>query len=286
MILIADSGSTKTEWIVLNEKNSAAQAFTQGINPYYQQQTDIDQIIVNELLPQLPLAISQSISHIYYYGAGCSNEQTQSVVHSALSNHFKTAIIKIDHDLMAAAKALFGDQSGIASILGTGSNSCLYDGKTITANQPSLGFMIGDEGSGGQIGKELLKQFLYKELPTNLHEAFINEYGITKDSVLEHIYKKPMPNRYAASFTPFVSKHIDHNQMKDLVRSCFTEFFQRHITSYAHFGKYPLGAVGSIAYIFQQQLREVSLKFGIPISTIIQKPMEGLIAYHSTQSHD
>lgn len=281
MILIADSGSTKTEWVLLDKQQVLAELYTQGINPYFQTVDQIASIVTDELLPQLPASHISLITHVFYYGAGCSSTEKCAMVHHPLTHTFSKAQVEVDHDLLAAARAACGTQNGIAAILGTGSNSCLFDGKNIMANQPSLGFILGDEGSGGHIGKELLKQYVYSELPADLYELFIREYMLTKEIILENIYKKPMPNRYAASFTRFVGKHIAHPHMQQLVLDSFTEFFRRHIASYPDYQTYSLSAVGSVAFIFNEQLQTVANNHSVRIERIIQKPMEGLIHYHT-----
>ena len=281
MILIADSGSTKTEWVLLNGKQIIAELYTQGINPYFQSGVQIAAIVNDELLPQLPFVNAPLVTHIYYYGAGCSSSEKCEMIEQALAPFFIHAVKEINHDLLAAARAACGNEKGLAAILGTGSNSCLFDGQHIVSNQPSLGFILGDEGSGGYIGKELLKQFLYHELPADLHQLFNNQYQLTKEMVLEHIYKNSMPNRYAASFVPFVAQYIQHPYLQQLVCTSFDEFFKRHITSYTNYSSYSLSAVGSVAYVFQQQVKIVAAQYQIAIKHIFQKPMEGLIHYHT-----
>ncbi|MES2779345.1 MAG: hypothetical protein V4651_05545 [Bacteroidota bacterium] len=281
MILIADSGSTKTEWVLLEQQRVVAELYTQGINPYFQTVEQITTVITEELLPQLPITDAPLVTHLFYYGAGCSSPAKCDMVHLPLTQTFAKAIVEVDHDLLAAARAACGTNRGIAAILGTGSNSCLFDGKNIIANQPSLGFILGDEGSGGHIGKELLKQFVYSELPADLYELFIREYMLNKEIILDNIYTKPMPNRYAASFTRFAGKHISHPHIQQLVMDVFTEFFKRHISSYPDYTTYPLSTIGSVAYIFKAQLQTVARQFNVTLQQTIQKPMEGLIQYHT-----
>ena len=283
MILIADSGSTKTEWVLLDQQGIVAELYTQGINPYFQSVEQIADVIKMELLPQLPISNIPFITELFYYGAGCSSPEKCDMIREPLTLTFTNAHIDVDHDLLAAARAACGTNKGIAAILGTGSNSCLFDGKNILANQPSLGFILGDEGSGGHIGKELLKQFVYSELPADLYSLFMREYLLTKEVILENIYKKPMPNRYAASFTRFAGKHINHPHIQQLVMDSFTEFFKRHISSYPEYSTYTLSAIGSVAHIFNVQLATVANQFDITLQQTLQKPMEGLIHYH-TQS--
>jgi glucosamine kinase len=157
----------------------------------------------------------------------------------------------------------------------------LFDGKEIIANQPSLGFILGDEGSGGYIGKELLKQFMYHELPQNLHTAFAQTYQLDKDQILHKVYKEPMPNAFAASFTPFVAKHINEPSMQQLVLDTFDLFFKRHISSYSHYTSYPISVIGSVGFVFEAQLQEIAARYQTTIRTYIQKPMDGLIHFHS-----
>lgn len=280
MILIADSGSTKTEWVLLDGKPILNGLHTKGVNPYFLSVEQITHIFSTELIPHLGVDPSQ-ITEIHYYGAGCSTVEKCSMVQLPLAQYFTNAQIEVTHDLLGAARSACGHQEGIAAILGTGSNSCLFDGQNIVANQPSLGFIMGDEGSGGYIGKELLKQFLYGELPEELHQAFDQRYAITKEIVLQKIYKEPMPNTYAASFTQFVAGHIQTPAMKQLVLDAFDVFFKRHLSSYPQFTKYPISVIGSVGFVFEQQLREIASTYHTTIHQLIQKPMDGLIQFHT-----
>ncbi len=281
MILIADSGSTKTEWVVLDGKRTVSEVYTRGINPYFLSVDEISDIFKTELLTGLhPVNISD-IKAVFYYGAGCSSAEKSAMVSNPLEQFFTHARVEVMHDLLGAARAACGTTEGIAAILGTGSNSCLFNGQEIVANQPSLGFILGDEGSGGHIGKELLKQFLYGELSTELHNEFDTQYSINKEIILHKIYKEPMPNTYAASFTQFVSRHIAHPSMQQLVLNSFDAFFKRHISSYKNFTQYPISVIGSIGFVFEKQLQETAGTYGTSIHRIIQKPMEGLIMYHT-----
>jgi glucosamine kinase len=281
MILIADSGSTKTEWVLLDGKQLISEVNTQGINPYFMTSAEIGDMLKQELVPQLRETTTDAISHIYYYGSGCSSDEKCGMVATPLMHLFPEAAMNIDHDLLGAARAACGADEGIAVILGTGSNSCLFDGENIIANQPSLGFILGDEGSGGYIGKELLKQYLYHELPQVLHESFQQEYQLTKEIVLNKIYHEPTPNKYSASFTRFVSGNIIYPEMQQLVLDAFDIFFKRHISSYTQFSQYPISVVGSIGSIFEKELRQTATNYHCTIKQIIQKPMEGLIRYHT-----
>ncbi|MCU0442568.1 MAG: hypothetical protein MUE96_09230 [Bacteroidia bacterium] len=281
MKLIADSGSTKTHWVVLNNNEVVLEHHTQGINPYYQNTEAIETLLRAELIPALSPNICSALKQIFYYGAGCSSPSLCTIVENSLRSLIDNADITVNHDLLAAARAGCGNQKGIAIILGTGSNSCLYNGTDIIANQPSLGFMLGDEGSGGYIGKQLLIHYLYRELPTDLAEAFSNTYQLNKENILEHIYQKPMPNRFAASFTPFISKHLAHPYLQQLVSDAFDAFFKHHVSSYNQYQQYPLAAIGSIATVFEKQLRTTAKRYGVNISQIIKEPIQGLIQFHT-----
>lgn len=281
MILIADSGSTKTEWVLLDGKTIVTQVNTAGVNPYFLSVEQIQTLFNTTLAPNLGADVG-TIREIFYYGAGCSSSEKCEMVAQPLRNIFPNASVEVTHDLLGAARAACGHQMGIAAILGTGSNSCLFDGQNILSNQPSLGFILGDEGSGGYIGKELLKQFLYNELPTDLHQLFDEQYALTKEIVLQKVYKEPMPNTYAASFTAFVADHIHSPAMQQLVLDAFDAFFKRHLTSYPHYTQYPISVVGSIGFVFEQQLREIAARYHTTIHQLVRKPMEGLIGFHTT----
>jgi N-acetylglucosamine kinase-like BadF-type ATPase len=280
MILLADSGSTKTEWVLLQDGKPLAVVFTQGINPYFQDEHAIEQIIREELIPALRAHQLSPGLPVYYYGAGCSNEEKCAMVKRSILKHFEGAAVTVEHDLLAAARALCGTQKGIAAILGTGSNSCLFDGRNIVANNPSLGFLMGDEGSGGYIGKELLKMFVYNELDKDMRTDFIEAYHLDKEKILDEVYHRPNPNRYCASFMPFVAAHKEHHQVKELVKAAFHEFFKRHITKYEDYGHVPFHCVGSVAVIFREELEEAAKDFGVQVHRIIKNPMEGLIGFH------
>ncbi len=280
MILIADSGSTKTEWVLLDGKTILTQISTAGINPYFLSVEQISRILDEQLKPGLTIHI-QAVTEVHYYGTGCSSPEKCSLVHQPLQYIFTNATVEVEHDLIGAARAACGNNEGIAVILGTGSNSCLFDGKEILANHPSLGFILGDEGSGGYIGKELLKQFMYKELPAELHQAFDERYALTKEIILHQIYKEPAPNAYAASFTAFVADHIQTEAMQQLVLDAFDVFFKRHLSTYPNFTHYPISVVGSIGFIFEQQLREIASRYHTTIFQLVRKPIEGLITFHT-----
>ncbi|EJF08229.1 hypothetical protein [Pontibacter sp. BAB1700] len=277
MILIADSGSTKTDWRVIDADNEYEQVNTTGINPQYLDTDKIYSIFETELLPQLK---EKNISAIYYYGAGCSSPERNKRVEDALSRAFPNVPNYVDHDLLAAARALCGHKPGIACILGTGSNSCLYDGKNIIDNVTSLGFLMGDEGSGAYLGKLLIKAYMYRELPEELATSLKNRYNLTKNGILDAVYGSDIPSQYLATFAKFMYEKRKSPVIKEMIYENFEEFFERHVSKYEGFGELPVNFVGSIAFHFSDTLKLVAKKYGCHIGVIISSPSEGLIKYH------
>ncbi len=278
MILIADSGATKTCWCLCTP-DGEQYFYTQGINPYHQSAEAISSIIRTELVPNFKLKTSGF--KLFYYGAGCSSAQQKGIVERVLRENFPAARLEIDHDLLGAARALCGKEEGIAAILGTGSNSCCYDGKGITESVASLGYILGDEGSGAHIGKKFLSAFLYHELPGPIEQVFRSEYKLDKDVVLDAVYKQPLPGRFLASFTKFISKNISDPFLAGLVKNSFLDFFDHHICKYPSYKKVKTHFVGSVAFHFAGLLRQVAKEKGVTVGSILESPMEGLVRYHT-----
>lgn len=276
MILIADSGSTKTDWRIIDKEGAIAQAKTVGINPYHLQEEQIVEILRNELLPQ----IKPSVAQVHFYGAGCATETASSSVKNALSAVFAEAEIHVYTDLFAAARALCGHEPGIACIIGTGANSCLYDGKEISDNIPPLGYILGDEGSGTYIGKELLNRYLKRDMPAPLSQQFEKRYQITVADVLENTYQKPQANRYLASFSKFAFHHLKHPYIAHMIYDGFTAFFDKNICKYAHYQQYSVHFTGSIAFYYGNMLRQVANDKGVTVRNIMETPIAGLTLYH------
>ncbi|MDX1904844.1 MAG: N-acetylglucosamine kinase [Thermonemataceae bacterium] len=277
MILIADSGSSKTDWVVLDKQNTLHQFKSVGINPYFWTQEQVEEEIKKHIIPQTQ---AYKITKIYFYGAGCSTEAKKSIIFDALTNSFKNSKIFIEHDLLAAARALCGKSEGIACILGTGSNACAFDGEKITASPINLGFWLGDEGSGGWLGKSLLTAYLHKEMPEDLLTTFSNSYVISLEDVLENAYQKPFPNRYFASFTPFFSEHIGQPFIKSLIELNFKLFLEKYVLKLPAAKSLPIHFVGSVAFYFQDILKNILESFDLKKGNILQSPIEGLIMYH------
>ncbi|KAA9325433.1 hypothetical protein [Adhaeribacter soli] len=278
MILIADSGSTKTDWRLLTKDGEVGQLKTVGFNPDYQRTDGIYQELKDSLLPQM---VGKTPEKVYFYGAGCSTPKKVKEVSDALYMAFPTAEIQVEHDLLAAARGLCGTEPGLPCILGTGCNSAVYDGEKITANVPSLGFWLGDEGSGGFLGRQLLIYFLNKELPADLLEEFAQAFPeVNYSEVMERVYRKPYPNRYMASFATFIAPRNKHPFIQQLLRDGFQLFFNRQLGTYPEHKELPAHFVGSIAYYNSDILKEVAAKNQITIGRILRGPMEGLIQYH------
>ncbi|MFH1159667.1 MAG: hypothetical protein V1733_01800 [bacterium] len=279
MILIADSGSTKTFWALVVEGIEKKIIQTQGLNPYFTSPGQIKEILHEELVHNL---VCDEITDIFFYGAGCSTENNNNLVGEQLRKFFRKAGINVFHDILGAARALFGNRDGIACILGTGCNSCFYNGTEVFSEIPSLGYLFGDEGAGSSLGKKLLAKYLKKELPEELKTAFDQAYRFRLEDILNSLYNKPFPNRYLASFSPFIHAHINHPVIHDLVYFSFVEFFETHVTKYAHYASHPTGFIGSIAFYYQDILREAAASESITVSKILQSPVQGLIEYHLT----
>lgn len=277
MILIADSGSTKTDWCLIDRDNNKFNYHTEGINPYFQSMEDIIQILRAKLYWEFD---ANKLSTVHFYGAGCSSESKCEVVRKAFQTLYPRAKVQVDHDMMGAARALCSRQKGMVAILGTGSNSVLFDGENITEDVPSLGYVLGDEGSGAYIGKEILKKFVYRELSAELHEQFLNTYQLNKDDILEHVYRKPLPNRFLASFCRFAGTHIAHSAMQSVVHDAFTEFIKRHISKYSYYRETPLHCCGSVAYNFKEILARVCQEQGVILGKVEQSPVHGLTEFH------
>lgn len=276
MLIIADSGSTKTDWCIGNSKADCQIVQTGGINPFHQSSDEIGQVISSTLVPQL--GDTTGFTDIYFYGAGCI-PQKAGIVKQALLQSFPQAVAEVESDLLGAARALCNKSAGIACILGTGSNSCAYDGEKITANISPLGYILGDEGSGAVLGKRLVGDCLKHQLPEDLYRDFLREYELTPTMILDKVYRHPLANRFLASLTPFLWAHKHRQEIHALLVSCFTDFFRRNVMQYEYQGM-PVHFTGSIAYYFQEEVKEAALALDISIGNILKSPMEGLADYH------
>jgi len=280
MILVADSGSTKTDWRFLLGNGNVQSAATNGINPNYQDTDAILEVLAQHLPQQLP---GIQPEQIYFYGAGCSTEIKCSIVAAALQAIYPTAKITVMSDVVAAARGTCGYGKGIACILGTGSNSCLFDGEKITLQMPCLGFTLGNEGSGSYLGKNFMRLYLNHELPADLDQAFQASYPETPAEILQRVYNDPFPNRYLASFARFLFAQKQHPWVSELVTESFREFFRFTVCKYPNYQNISTHFVGSIAFYFADLLKETAASRNIRLGNILQSPMEGLIRYHQQQ---
>ncbi len=276
MIIIADSGSTKTDWCLGNTKDDCRIVQTGGINPFHQSLDEIGQVISSTLVPQL--GDTTEFTDIHFYGAGCIPEKA-GIVKQALLQSFPQAVISVESDLLGAAHALCGKSAGIACILGTGSNSCAYDGEKITAHISPLGYILGDEGSGAVLGKRLVGDCLKHQLPEDLCLQFLEEYQLTPALILDKVYRQPLANRFLASLTPFLQAHRHRPEIHTLLLSCFTDFFCRNVMQYPYRDA-PVHFTGSIAYYFREEVTEAAQALGISTGAFLKSPIEGLMDYH------
>lgn len=278
MILIADCGSTKTDWVLYDGSEIVTRVKTQGLNPAQQSSEEILDILAKELKDNIDTDAPKTI---YFYGAGCGYDNAINRMRTALELIFTTKDIHIASDLLAAAHAMCGHEEGIVCIIGTGSNSCLYDGEKIVENTPSLGYILGDEGSGAHLGRQLVSDCLKKQLPKELREKFMEQYNLNIATILERVYHTTLPNRWLASFTPFLHENKEHIEIKMLLKHCFTQFFQRNTMVYRR-SWLPIHVVGGVGLNFEAEIRETAESLGLSIGNIVESPMEGLIEYHKS----
>lgn len=280
MILIADSGSTKTDWRLI-DGSKKCQISTQGLNPYFLSIEDIVTILSKELLTDAAIDSTLPLD-IIFYGAGCGTEPKKEIVKAALALLFPKSTIEINSDLLGAARALCGTDPGIAAILGTGANTCYYDGQKIAENRASLGYLLGDEGSGAHIGKTFIQAYLNQEMPQYLSDRFYERFKLSTADILDAVYKKPMPNRFLASFSKFIYQNLKEQYTIDLVVSCFEQFFDKHICKYPQHKELQLSCVGSVGFYYSNILRAVATKKGVAIDKIVETPIAGLTLYHTS----
>lgn len=276
MKLIAESGSTRTEWALVEDNHLVQRVFTEGLNPFFQARREISRSVRLGLPESF---FKKKLDQVYYYGAGCSSYEKKNILGASLVAQFKTPI-QVESDLLAAARGLFKCESGIACILGTGSNSCFYDGKIVVKNVKAAGYILGDEGSGAVLGKlflaDLLKGLAPKELASEFHEKF----RISANDVMESVYNLPFPNRFLGTIAYFLGDYMDNEYVYNLLTNNLRSFFNRSVCQYDYMN-YPIRFVGSLAYAYSDTLRKVAREFGVEIDVIEETPMNGLIEFHS-----
>lgn len=281
MMLIADSGSTKTDWCVILDNTPIKRIGSKGLNPFFQSEEEIQQELTHSLLPQLP---EGTIDSVYFYGAGCTPEKAPTLRRAIADSLPIVGNIKAYSDMLAAARGLCGREAGITCILGTGSNSCFYDGKEIVKHISPLGFILGDEGSGAVLGKLLVGDILKNQLSPAIKEAFLKQFDLTVPEIIDRVYRQPFPNRFLASLSPFIAQHLEEPGIRQLVLGSFIAFLRRNVMQY-DYTQYPAHFIGSVAHCYKEILQEAAQETGIRIGKILQSPMEGLIQYHSDPLH-
>jgi N-acetylglucosamine kinase-like BadF-type ATPase len=274
--LIADSGATKTEWRLVG-KGSFKSFFTVGLSPYHMNRVQIRETLLKAFPKSL---LKKEIGSIHYYGTGCKTKANANIVKKALEDLFPDAAVHVTHDLMGAAIATSGNKPGIACILGTGSNSCTFNGKKILLNSPGLGYILGDEGSGAYLGRKVVQHFLYGTFDAPLMKSFKDHFKTDKNEILQKVYKEPFANRYLASFTVFLSMHRGHFIIENIIEDGLRDFFEQHLGSYPQRFTFPIHFVGSIAFYFKDKIAELCHDFGFKLGVVIKQPMDGLVAYH------
>jgi glucosamine kinase len=280
MILIADSGSTKTDWVLTDKEKNLCRYSTIGYNPYFIDSENIYHSLSQNLIPRFDPAI---VRKVIFYGAGCSTAENNAIVRKAISKCFTNCDIHVEHDMLAAARALLGTKPGFAAIIGTGSNTCLYDGKEITKNIDSLGYLLGDEGSGSSIGKKIVRDYMRGYLPEELAAKFNRTYHLSNAQIFDSLYNKRSPNRFLAGFCKFAHQNKENEYIKKIVGEAFHEFFENLVSWYPEYEEYAFNCVGSVGYIFREELEEVAQSYNMKIGTMISSPIDHLVNFHIEQ---
>lgn len=278
MIIIADGGSTKTNWCLLDDSNKKVYFNTEGYNPYFVDSDYIESSLRKGLPQDLPY---EKVNEVNYYGAGVHNAEKAKIVELAMKKVFPNAKVEVGHDLLAAARALLGNEPGFAAILGTGTNSCIYDGQNITHNIDSAAYILGDEGSGSYIGKKLLTDFIRRLMPKDVAEAFFDTYKLTPDEIMDNVYTKPLANRFCASFSKFVyDNNINLEYTRKIVEDSFEAFFANLVSQYPDYQNYTFNCIGSVGYNFRNVLESKAEEYGMKVGKIIRSPIDSLVQFH------
>lgn len=275
MILVADSGSSKTDWMAYSPEQTLAFS-TQGINPYFVNANDVVKILSkNKELS----ANANKIKEVYFFGSGCSSPDKHEIISNGLSAFFTNAYISVDHDLIGSAYATCGDKKGLTCILGTGSNISYFDGENVHETKHGLGYVLGDEGSGTYFGRKVLIAYLYKTMPNDLCTEFYKQFPIDKEIVIDNIYTKPLPNAYLATFSRFMIAHKNHPFIQKILTDGFQEFIDTNVKDYKEYKTLECNFVGSISFYYQDELKSVFAENNIKVGKILQKPIVGIFDY-------
>lgn len=278
MVAIVDAGSTKCDWVILDDfKKVFLKTETIGFNPNIIN----PELIVPEIQKNTSLVSTKnSIKKVFFYGSGCGVPENRAVVEKELQRFFTQAEIAVKEDLTAAAYAAYNGKPAIVCILGTGSNSCYFDGENLKIELPSLGFLLGDEGSGSSIGKQLVRRYFMKKLPDDLRQAFEDKYQLTIDVALKNMYHNPRANAYLADFNKFVVQHKSHPYFQNMVFDEMKNFFDYQVLPYPEAKEAEINFIGSIAYYYENILRSAAAELNLKMGSVVQKPIESLVNYH------
>jgi glucosamine kinase len=279
-ILIVDSGSSKTDWCLIAKDKKTRRFQTAGLNPFFRTEEDCHTLLQEELKIK---PTKEDIAKIVFYGAGVKSKPQKDFINKILRKHFDVRKTEAHSDMLGAARATIGSERGICCILGTGSNSCYYNGKNIAIQNPSLGYIVGDEGSGTYLGKKVLQYFFYNTFDEDLKAAFRHKYGDDLADILQKVYKDPRANRYLASFTQFLTEQRGHFMIENIIEDAFIDFYHRHVLKYRESWKYPIHFVGTVAYEFRDIIHSLHEQYGLDTGKIVKSPSDGLIAYHKAE---
>jgi glucosamine kinase len=275
-VLLAESGSTKTDWCLLKGNSEPVCVTTSGINPYLQTPVEIMSLLKEEL------KIDRDVAKVFYYGAGAFNPVKREELTETISAFFNVAAVEVECDMMGAARSLCGDKQGIVSILGTGSNSCYYNGDRIEERQASLGYIAGDEGSGNYMGKRVLQYYAYKTFDEELTAVFEQLFGKDIPGIIHRLYKEPFPNRYLAGFVRLLKQNRGHFMVENIIEDCLNDFFHNHLLKYRQSWSLPLYFTGSVAYEFSDVIETMCQQYEMELGAIVKSPLNGLIKHHQS----
>jgi len=274
--LIADSGATKAEWRLLDGRHKKT-IFTQGISPYFLNSDQIQTLLLKELCPFLK---ERRVAEVHYYGTGMRNPKNVRMLKKCLEKIFGDAAIEVRDDMLAAARGLTGNKKGMVCNLGTGSFCCFYNGKKIVKRSPGIGYILGDEGSGAYLGKKVIQYYLYNIFDSELRNKFNRKYKVQPVDILEHVYRKPLANRYMATFSLFLSENRGHYMIENIIEDGLNDFFFNHLIKYKETSALPVSFVGGVAYGFKDVLQQLCITYEMKLGKVLKNPMEGLIEYH------
>jgi len=281
MLLVVESGSTKSDWVLVENKAITHNFKTMGFNPFFH-----DEKIIHQALKENTglYQIANQVTNLFFYGAGCSSEEMNNIIKNAFSKIFSNATIEVEHDLLACALATYEEEPAISCIIGTGSNSCYFDGDQLIEKVPALGYVLGDEGSGSYYGKKILTDFLYNKLPNEIKTDLIDNQQISKNVIFENIYMKPNPNVYLASFMPFIAKYKETDYVKEMVIKGMYHFMENHVCCYDNYKEVKTHFIGSLSEVFKNELFIAADQLNVQVGSIIQKPIDNLVNYHIKHS--